>query len=260
MNAESNGKKVTTAEVLAEVERRRATTAPAMGEQRRRAVMLVDRFVFWLSKHWLAVFNTLALLYVGLPIMAPVLMHLGAEMPATIIHLIYKPLCHQMPHRSWFLFGPQFAYTLEELTAHTGIEPLSTSSETAFLLRTVIGYGGQALGYKVALCQRDVAIYGTIFLAGLLYALFRRWLRPLPWWGYVIGLLPMAADGGYQLFSSLIPFLFSDFPIAPYESTPLLRTVTGGLFGLGTIWLAYPYVQETMDEFRETLHRRFGWE
>lgn len=260
MSTEDNVGEVTTAEILAEVERRRAAARPAVSERQRRVVILADRFVFWLSKHWLALFNALALLYVGLPILAPALMHLGAEKPAMFIHLVYKPLCHQMPHRSWFLFGPQFAYTLEELTAHTGIVPLSTSSETAFLLRTVIGYGEEALGYKVALCQRDVAIYGAILLAGLLYALGRRRVRPLPWWGYVLGLLPMAADGGYQLLSAIVPFLFSDLPISPYESTPLMRTITGALFGLATIWLAYPYVQETMDEFRETLHKKFGWE
>ncbi len=260
MSIENNVEDATTAEVLAEVERRRAAAAPPVSGRQRRIVILADRFIFWLSKHWLAVFNTLALLYVGLPILAPVLMHFGAVRPAAAIHIIYKPLCHQMPHRSWFLFGPQFAYKLEYLTAYTGVEPLATASETAFLIRAVIGYGDESLGYKVALCQRDVAIYGAIFLAGLLYSLGRRRVRPLPWWGYVLGLLPMGMDGGYQLLSSLVPYLFPNFPISSYESTPLMRTITGVIFGLVTIWLAYPYVQETMDEFRETLHRRFGWE
>jgi len=260
MSAEDNIGETTTAEILAEVERRRAAAGPAIGERQRRVVVLADRLVFWLSKHWLAVFNALALLYVGLPILAPVLMRLGAERPAIAIHLIYKPLCHQMPHRSWFLFGPQFAYTLDELVAHAGIEPLPTSSEMAFLLRTVIGYGDESLGYKVAFCQRDIAIYGAILLAGLLYTLVRRRVRPLPWWGYALGLLPMGIDGGYQLLAAVAPIFFSNFPIGPYESTPLKRAITGGLFGLATIWLAYPYVQETMDEFRETLYQRFGWE
>lgn len=259
MSTEDNVREATTAEILAEVERRRAAAMPVLGERQRRIVILANRFVFWLSKHWLAVFNILALLYVGLPILAPVLMRLGAERPAIAIHLIYKPLCHQMPHRSWFLFGPQLAYTLDELVAYAGIEPLSTSSETGFLLRTVIGYGDESLGYKVAFCQRDIAIYGAILLAGLLYALGRRRIRPLPWWGYILGLAPMGLDGGYQLLSSLIPFLLPDFSISPYESTPLMRVITGATFGLATIWLAYPYVQETMDEFHETLHRRFGW-
>jgi hypothetical protein len=32
------------------------------------------------------------------------------------------------------------------------------------------------------------------------------------------------------------------------ESTPFLRTLTGGLFGLANMWLAYPYFEESMKE------------
>lgn len=256
----TDDKDMTTADVLAEVERRRAAARPPMSGHQRQIVILVDRFVFWLSKHWLAVFNALALLYVGLPILAPTLMHLGLERPAAAIYILYKPLCHQLPSRSWFLFGPQHAYSLDELTAHTGITPLAAKSATAVLLRTVVGYGDETIGYKFAFCQRDTAIYGTIFVAGLLYALGRRRVRPLPWWGYLLGLIPMALDGGLQLLSALIPYLLPNLSIGPYESSPLKRTITGAIFGLVTIWLAYPYVQETMDEFRETLNKRFGWE
>jgi hypothetical protein len=40
----------------------------------------------------------------------------------------------------------------------------------------------------------------------------------------------------------------------PYrESTPFLRTLTGGLFGLTTAWFGYPYVEETMRDARELL-------
>jgi uncharacterized membrane protein len=248
--------KITTAEVLAEVERRRAEVRRPTTESRSQAVILADRFVFWLSKHWLAVFNTLGFLYVGLPMLAPVLMHLSAEGPATIIYTVYRSLCHQLPHRSWFLFGPQFAYTLPELVELVGSDVISSPWSGDFV-------GNEAVGYKTAFCQRDIAIYGAILLAGLVYGLLRRrWeVRPLPWWAYVgFGIVPMLLDGGYQILSYALYAFWPDSPIAPHESTPLMRAVTGGLFGLATVWLAYPYVQETMEEFRETLHRRFGWE
>jgi len=225
-----------------------------MGERERRAVILADRFVFWLSKHWLAVFNALALLYVGLPFLAPVLMHLGAEGPAMVIHTIYRPLCNQLPQRSWFLFGPQFAYTLPELMERVGPEALAGPWSPTFV-------GNEAVGYKMALCQRCTAIYGAIFLFGLFYTLGRRRVRPLPWWAYVgFGIVPMALDGGYQFLSYALPLLLPGFPITPYETTPLMRTLTGALFGLATVWLAYPLIQETMEELHETLHQRFGWE
>jgi uncharacterized membrane protein len=118
------------------------------------------------------------------------------------------------------------------------------------------------VGYKVALCQRDIAIYGAIGLSGLVYAVLRwyREVRPLTWWLYIIvGVLPMLVDGGYQWVSNAIAAFFPSLPITPHETTPLLRVITGTLFGWATVWLAYPYVQETMDEFRERLHQRFGW-
>lgn len=256
MNEAGPVKQPTAAEVLAEAERRRRARAqPPMDERRRRVVILADRFVFWLSKHWLAVFNGLAFIYVGLPVLAPVLMMLGSEGPAVVIHTIYRPLCHQLPHRSWFLFGPRFAYRLPEL-----VELVGADAVTGLWARNFVG--NEAVGYKVAICQRDVAIYGTIMLAGLVYGLLRRWWKvpPLPWWAYLgLGILPLVADGGYQFLSYALPLLLPDFPISPHESTPLVRTVTGTLFGLATVWLAYPHVQEAMDEFNETLKRRFGW-
>jgi len=242
------------ADVLAEVKRRRAQAPPVDGIQRR-IVILADRFIFWLSKHWVAVFNVLALLYVGLPILAPVLLHLGATRAGLAIHLIYRPLCNQLPQRSWFLFGRQFTYTPAEFMELAGVDVVSNPMWAGTYV------GNEVLGYKMALCQRCVPIHGSILFFGLLYGLWRQRVRPLPIWAYVVfGLVPMALDGGYQLMSTALPLLWPDLPITPYESTALLRVITGTLFGLATVWLAYPYVQETMDEFRETLQQRFGWE
>jgi len=171
-----------------------------------------------------------------------------------VIHIIYRPLCNQLPQRSWFLFGPQFAYTLPELMERVGAAALVSQWAPTFV-------GNEAVGYKMALCQRCVATHGAIFLFGLLYVLVRRRVRPLPWWAYVgFGLVPIAVDGGYQAFSYLVSAPPINFPITPYETTPFMRTLTGALFGLATIWLAYPLIQEVMDEYHETLQQRFGWE
>jgi hypothetical protein len=64
----------------------------------------------------------------------------------------------------------------------------------------------------------------------------------------------MALDGGSQFLSLIIP----GFPIR--ESVWQLRVLTGGLFGFSIAWLAYPYIQEGMDETRETLAARYGWD
>jgi uncharacterized membrane protein len=95
------------------------------------------------------------------------------------------------------------------------------------------------LGWKVALCQRDVAIYTGILVAGMAYALFRRRARPLPWWVFLLLTLPITIDGGTQL-------------IGLRESDWLLRTATGALFGMAAVWLLYPYIQEAMAEVLES--------
>jgi uncharacterized membrane protein len=234
--------------------KRQAARRDRPSENGRSFVVAADRFIFWLSKRWLAVFNTLAFLYVGLPFLAPALMRLGAERAAWLIYTMYRPLCHQLPQRSWFLFGPQLAYRLPELMNLAG-DAVTGPFSNSFV-------GNETMGYKVALCQRCTAIYGAIFLFGLLFGLLRqRWnVRPLPWWAYVLlGLFPIGLDGGYQLLSYLLPIVLPTISLQPFETTPLMRALTGVLFGWATVWLTYPYVQESMDDVRASLRARLGW-
>jgi uncharacterized membrane protein len=116
--------------------------------------------------------------------------------------------------------------------------------------------GNETLGYKVALCQRDVAIHAAILVGGLVYALLRRrGLGAMPLWLFIlVGILPIGLDGGSQLVSLLIP-AFPD-----RESVWQLRTLTGALFGFSVVWLAFPYIQEGMDETRQILAARYGWD
>ncbi len=241
-------------EVIEEVKRRQQERRARPSETTRKFVIAADRFIFWLSKRWVGVFNTLALLYVGLPFLAPTLMYLGAQTPASFIYTIYRPLCHQLPQRSWFLFGPQLSYRLPELMEMAGGEVTDAFSRNFV--------GNEALGYKVAFCQRCASIYGAIFLTGLVYSLLRRhWdIQPLAWWAYLLlGLVPMGLDGGYQLLSYVLPLVLPAISLEPYETTPLMRLITGVLFGWATVWFAYPYVQESMDDVRTSLEHRFGW-
>ena len=90
----------------------------------------VDRLVARLARHWLALFNTIVAVFVLLPFLAPLLMHLGLERPAAVIYLVYQPTCHQLPERSFFLFGPQGAYSVAELEAD-GAVPVGASSAPA---------------------------------------------------------------------------------------------------------------------------------
>ena len=212
---------------------------------RGQAVRLNKALLFF-SRHWLAIFNLIVLLYIGLPFSSPFLIKAGMTTPARMIYKIYGPLCHQLPFRSWFLFGEQPAYPL----AVTGLDLTSYEEiagvDSINLLRDREFIGNETVGYKVALCQRDVAIYGSIFLAGVAFTFLRKKLKPLPIWAwFIVGILPLALDGGSQLISSL-PLI----PIAMRESTPFLRSLTGMLFGVANVWMAYPYVEEIMDDTR----------
>ncbi len=204
-------------------------------------VVAVDRLIFQFARHWLLVFNLLLGLYVGLPVLAPALMASGVEGPARLIYTVYRPMCHQLPWRSFFLFGEQPYYSKDYLISQVGAEPLATLWTAGSFLGTL------ELGYKIALCERDVATYGAMLLAGVLFGLVKKRLKPLPWLVFVLFLLPMAIDGGLQF-------------IGLRESTPLLRVITGGLFGLGAIWLAYPYFEMGMQDVQQELYHKFGWE
>lgn len=194
-------------------------------------VIFLDRAIFKLAKHWLAVANLFWGLYIGLPLLAPVLMDAGWTLPAKVIYTIYRPACHQRPERSYFIGGPEITYTPEELgAAGVNLDPFARD------------IGNETVGWKVAFCERDVAIYGAIFVTGLVYALVRRRLEGwrMPFRYFALFLIPMAIDGLLQLFGF-------------YESTWLRRTITGAIFGVGAVFFAYPYVEEGFADIRRTL-------
>ncbi len=219
-----------------------------------------DRFSYWISKHYLAVINLLLLLYVGIPFLAPVFKKIGANGPAEVIYKIYSPLCHQWAFRSFFLFGEQADYphaaakvpgvfTFEQVSGITDANDPSRIQARQF-------EGTSLLGYKVAFCERDVAIWGAMALFGLLFAAAGRRLPKLHWMVWIlIGMVPIGLDGFSQLFSQ-IPSAFIQ-SILPYrESTPFLRTLTGFLFGFTTAWFMFPLIEEAMSETKRSFSTR----
>lgn len=194
--------------------------------------------MIWIARHWLALFNTGWGVYVVLPFFAPILMQAGLTGPATVIYTIYSFTCHQLPDHSYFLYGPNAAPVAATLEA-AGAPP----SGDLFGFRGFIG--NLETGYKVALCQRDLAIYGSVVLAGLLFAMVRSRvrLRAPSLKVYALFLLPIALDGGSAL-------------LGLRDSNWWLRTLTGAIFGVASVWLAYPYVDDAMQEVIEVETQR----
>jgi uncharacterized membrane protein len=100
-------------------------------------------------------------------------------------------------------------------------------------------------GHQMALCQRCLAIYAMFGLAGLFFGLVRRHLKPLKLWQYGLLALPMVLDGFTQL-------------IGWRQSSWELRFLTGGLFGLSTVWWIYPQIERGMRSLKERLKLRFA--
>ncbi len=209
-----------------------------------------------LNRHWFWVFNLGLGLFVSLPFVAPVFMHIGWSAAGQVIYFVYSWLCHQLPERSFFLFGLRFTYSLAEVQAAW------QNTTNPLVLRQFTG--SPALGWKVAWSDRMVSMYTSTWVFGMLWWPLRRRLKALPWWGLVLFLLPMALDGGTHFISDLAGvdqgFRASNawlaaltgqaFPAAFYAGTvwgsfnSLMRLFTGICFGAGIVWFGFPYLEQ----------------
>lgn len=94
------------------------------------------------------------------------------------------------------------------------------------------------LGHQLGMCARNMAIYGSMFVGGLVFVLSKKRLPGIPWWLWILMILPMAYDGLTQMFGLR-------------ESTWELRVLTGTLFGLGNMWFALPLIQRTIRQMMD---------
>jgi uncharacterized membrane protein len=153
----------------------------------------LGRLEVWFQRHWLAVVNAGLGTFIGLAVAAPVMRTLGLVGPSQAILSTYHIFCAQTPSHSLYLAG-----------------------------------------HQVCLCERCLAIYCSMLLGGLLLALMRgrsSRLQPLDWRLWLFAMIPMALDGGTQLFGLR-------------ESNVALRVITGCLFGLATAWFALPQINQ----------------
>lgn len=104
-----------------------------------------------------------------------------------------------------------------------------------FICAQIPSHSFYILGHQLGLCQRNLSIYGSMFLGSLIFVLSKRRLPGLPWWLWILLMLPMAWDGTTQMFGWR-------------ESTMELRVLTGTIFGLANIWFVLPLIQKTLDE------------
>jgi hypothetical protein len=58
-------------------------------------VVLIDRLILALARHWLLAVNVFLGLYIGLAVLAPVLMATGLSGPGRAIYRFFSFQCHQ---------------------------------------------------------------------------------------------------------------------------------------------------------------------
>ncbi len=180
-----------------------AMTRPPVSPRTRAFILRVDRAVLAVVRHWVLAINLIGGLYAGLPLLAPWLLSRGITFPANAIYFFYGLTCHQLPERSFYIFGNKMCY-----------------------------------------CQRCCAIYSGVFVFGLLFPLVARRVRPLRWrWMFLLW-VPMALDGFTQLFGLR-------------ESNWELRVITGTLFALSCVWVAFPHLARAFADMRRDLEDRF---
>ena len=245
------------------------STTTASPTRERSFAVLANRWVYRLTRHWLLIFNLLWGVFIGLPWLAPLFMEIGWTGAGKAIYVIYATQCHQLPQRSFFLFGEKPMYSLTEVQA-----AWQQTSNPATLRQFI---GNPQMGWKVAWSDRMVSMYAGVAVAGLVFAFVRKRLKPLPIWTFVLLILPMAIDGTTHMISDLagIGNGFRDsnawlaaltgnlLPVTFYAGDGFgsfnswMRLITGVLFGIGVVWLAYPYIEEAFAEATREIEVKF---
>lgn len=192
----------------------------------------------WLKNRYLELIAFFLFFYLLLSFLAPILMHAGYPVIAKAIYRGYSNLCHQYAYRSWFLFGSQTHYPLQPVQGQLSVfDVFDIPLDNPEVSREIIG--NDETGYKVALCQRDVALYGSLFIFTIIFLIGRRQIKKLSFiiW-VVLAVIPIGIDGMWQL-AGTFGLLSSS-----YESSPLMRTITGAMFGLFSGWLLFPAIEQ----------------
>jgi uncharacterized membrane protein len=130
-----------------------------------------------------------------------------------------------------------FAALAVPFLSYIGLDALSKSIfySLHYVCAQIPSHSFYVFGHQLGMCARNLSIYGSMFAGSLIFVLSKKRLPGIPWWLWVLMILPMAWDGTTQMFGWR-------------ESDWILRTLTGTLFGLGSVWFALPLMQKSLQE------------
>jgi uncharacterized membrane protein len=193
-----------------------------------------------IARHWLLVTNTLLGLILGLPFLTPILLARGHTFLANAIYTAYRYTCHQLPARSYFIFGEQVAFCHRDAAIWASLfaggllyaavrrwlRPLPFKWYLLFLIPMGVDGGTGLISPFFAIFPGLLLVIAALVLTGLIAAaLYRQeWLK----WQY-------------YLFIAMGPLsFFYVYLFGSHESNWELRTITGAIFGLATMWFVFP--------------------
>jgi len=211
----------------------------------------------WIGDHWLETFLLVYGVWVFAPFLAPVFMRAGWISEGKLVYFIYSFFCHQLPERSFFLFGQKAMYSLPEIQAAW------QTTENPMILRQFIG--NPLMGWKVAWSDRMIWFYTSVWMAAVIWYPMRRYAQPLSWGMFFLLLTPMTVDGithaisdmagigqGFRDTNVWLKILTQNgLPASFYAGdavgsfNSLMRFATGVLAGSGISWLVFPHIFQT---------------
>ncbi|MEM7034014.1 MAG: DUF2085 domain-containing protein, partial [Chloroflexota bacterium] len=171
---------------------------------------------------------------------------------------------HQLPQRSYFLFGHDggiHSYSLKQIILWGG-EPDN--------LRAFVG--NPEIGFKMGLNHRMTAIFVAMTIGSFIWLATngKPTVRFIP---LLMMTLPLFLDAfshanseisdGFRETNAWAAFLTANsFPDTFYQGTTigtlnwLLRTITGFIFGLGLSWFLFGYLSRRFKQIRQDLEPR----
>jgi len=230
---------------------------------RARRARFMQKVVWYLANYWFPLFLAVPLFFLLLGVLAPALLAEGKTEAATAVYRFLAIDNHQMPDRSYFLFGQANGiqtYPPETLIA-AGADPQDWEAFT----------GNEALGYKTGLNHRMIAVFLGMVVGGLAWGLSRGRLG-IGFIIFVLLTLPILADGFSHIISETegtgarttnewaVAITGGAFPEQFYQGDTAgslnwwLRTVTGFLFGLGIVLFLFA----RFDNYFRQVRRRLG--
>jgi uncharacterized membrane protein len=237
---------------------------PPITGWRRSLVLGLQQLVYWLACTWYFLFMAAAIVFLMLGFLAPALLAEGYDEAGTAVYRFLAPHNHQLPQRSYFLFGESAflrSYSLEQLIAF-GADPQQLQAFT----------GNGQIGYKTALNHRMIAIFMGTVMGGLVWGL-RRGRPSLSLFAFMLLTLPLLLDGfshmasesgsGFRESNEWLVMLTGGTGTAVFYSGDTigtsnwwLRTLTGLLFGLGLVWFTFPRFAHYFAGVRRQLERK----